>query len=269
MPPRSSNNSGTQTDKRPGTIQSVSIAMRFLNILANAGEPLALRDISREAEAGASTTHRYLQSLVKEELASQDPATGLYDLGPASLSIGIAALRRIDPIEVAAQQMKKMASNMAANSGIAIWTERGPTLVRWYKSTYFSINSVGLGDILPLDNTACGLLFQAYLPKEKIAVARALQPEKFRGKAPTENTVENIRRRGQVSLQNHLLPNFTGQAVPVFDAQGDICCVMTTVNNVGQHDEQSDTLFKAAEEVAHKTGGWEAFQRYLKKTPSD
>ncbi|MBF3234389.1 IclR family transcriptional regulator, partial [Pseudomonas aeruginosa] len=119
--------------------------------------------------------------LVKEGLARQDPLSGLYDLGPAALSIGIGALKRIDAVDIAARHMKALAQRHAASGGVAIWTERGPTLVRWYRSAYFSINPLALGDILPIDNTACGLVFQAFLPKAVVDAARKQQPAHFRG----------------------------------------------------------------------------------------
>ncbi|WP_432757309.1 IclR family transcriptional regulator [Consotaella aegiceratis] len=171
-------------EKRSGTIQSITIAARFLTILANAEEALALGVLARCAGTSSSTAHRYLHSLMKEGLATQDDATGRYDLGPTALSVGIAALKRIDPIEIAARHMKDLASRIAASGGVAIWSERGPTLVRWYRSAHFSISSLGLGDILPLDNTACGRVFQAFLPEGRIEMARRLQPDHFRGVPP-------------------------------------------------------------------------------------
>ena len=136
--------------KRSANIQSVSVATRFLNVLSNATGPLPLGVIAREAGTGSPTAHRYLQSLVKEGLVQQDPHSGQYDLGPAALRIGISALRRIDPVEIAARHMKELANDHAFTAGVAIWTERGPTVVRWYRSAYFAINTISLGDVLQI-----------------------------------------------------------------------------------------------------------------------
>ncbi|SMX51062.1 IclR family transcriptional regulator [Actibacterium lipolyticum] len=249
-------------EKRTGMIQSVAIAARFLNVLANAEEPLALGVIARRTDTGASSAHRYLQSLVKEQLAAQDPVSGLYDLGPAALNVGIAALRRIDPVEIAAAHMKSLTGNSAASGGVAIWTERGPTLVRWYRSAFFSVNSVALGDVLPLDNTACGLVFQAFLPAARVDAARQMQPEHFRGAPPHDDVLANIRATGHAEMSNHLLPHVTGQAVPVFDAQQEIACVMTTVANLGQNAGDQKALLQAALAVAQETGGTTPFQGF-------
>lgn len=245
------------SEKRSGTIQSVSIAARFLNVLANAESELALGEVARRTGTGGSTTHRYLQSLVKEGLAKQDPASGLYDLGPMALSIGIGALKRVDAVEIAAQHMKTLTHEHAISGGVAIWTERGPTLVRWYRSAYFSINPLALGDILPIDNTACGLVFQAFLPKAMIDAARKQQPSHFRGSPPGKSLLESVAQDCWAEMTNHLLPNVTGQAAPIFDAQGEIVCVMTTVTDLGKlkAPEDREAMFHAASRVNQATGG--------------
>ncbi|MHC6227462.1 IclR family transcriptional regulator [Pseudomonas sp. X10] len=247
----------TSSEKRSGTIQSVAIATRFLNTLANAESELALGEVARRTGTGGSTAHRYLQSLVKEGLAKQDPLTGLYDLGPAALNIGIAALKRVDAVEIAAQRMKALTLQHAASGGVAIWTPRGPTLVRWYRSAYFSINPLALGDILPIDNTACGLVFQAFLPKAVIDDARKQQPAHFRGSRPSEAVLDEVRQRCWAEMTSHLLSNVTGQAAPVFDAQQEIVCAMTTVSDLGQlrSPQDRDALFHESVLVNQATGG--------------
>ncbi|MBE9638696.1 IclR family transcriptional regulator [Salipiger mangrovisoli] len=243
---------GVSEHRKAGTIQSVSTAAVFLRVLASASGPLALGVIAKRAGTSGSMAHRYLQSLVREDLAVQDPASGHYDLGPLALGVGVAALRRLDPVELAAAEMKRFAARTAASAGVAIWTERGPTLVRWYRSAVFSINSLALGDVLPVDNTACGLMFQAYLPEERIARARGFQPEGFRGRRPDPALLAEVRAHGWCELQGHLLPHVAGQAVPVFDPQGEIACVMTTVANLGE--EVSDAIGRDLREVAIALG---------------
>lgn len=243
--------------KRSTTIQSISIAMRFLNVLATAGRAMPLGELAQHARTGRSTAHRYIQSLIKEGLAAQDPVSGHYDLGPAALGIGIAALRRVDAVELAGVQMKQLAAHHAMSGGVAIWTERGPTLVRWYRSAHFSITPLGLGDVLPLDNTACGLVFQAYLSRAQIEVARRAQPAHFRGTPPGRAATEEVRRQGWAEMTSHLLSGVTGQAAPILDAQGELACVVTTVADLGKLNapEERLALQDAARLVNRATGG--------------
>lgn len=247
----------TPGEKRAGVIQSVSIAARFLNILAASDGELPLVELARRAGTGRSTAHRYMQSLVREGLVAQDQVTGCYDLGPAALSVGISALKRIDPVAVAARHMKLMASRIAASCGVAIWTDRGPTVVQWYRSARFAISTVTLGDVLPLDNTACGLVFQAHMPAERIDAVRRLQPDAFRGRAPAPGVLEDIRRAGGAELNERLFSALTGKAAPVFDVYNEICCVVTTVSFVETAEKEGHqaALIEAARQATRDSGG--------------
>jgi DNA-binding IclR family transcriptional regulator len=244
-------------EKRSGTIQSITMAMRFLDCLAEAGTALPLADLGRRTGTGRSTAHRYMQSLVKEGLAVQDPASSAYDLGPAALGLGLAALRRVDAVEIAGAQMRALAERQAMSGGVTIWTDRGPVFVRWYRSAQFSISSIGLGDVLPLDNSACGHVFQAFLPRARVEAARAAQPEAFRGTPPSRSEIDRIRRDCWCELTSHLLTDVTGQAAPVFDGQGEIACVITTVTDLGQLRAPSDRLAlqEVGKVVNRATGG--------------
>lgn len=246
--------------KRATTVQSVSVAMQFLTILASAERALPLGELAKLSRTGRSTAHRYMQSLVKEGMVVQDPASGHYDLGPAALSIGIAALRRVDAVEMAGLQMKQLAQSHAMTSGVAIWTERGPTIVRWYRSAHFSITAVGLGDVLPIDNTACGLVFQAHLPRAQIEAARRIQPDHFRGTPPGPAAIDKVWREGWCELTSHLLSNVTGQAAPILDAQEELVCAVTTVTDLGQLKSPDDRLVlqEVARVINRATGGQSA-----------
>lgn len=227
--------------------------------MVNAAHALPLGDLAREAGVGRSTAHRYLQSLVKESMAQQDPVSGHYDLGPGALAIGMAALKRVDAVEIAAKHMRELTRSHAMSGGVAVWTDRGPTMVRWFRSAYLSINPLGLGDVLPLDNTACGLLFQAFLPAERVQIARRNQAAHFQGTPPTPAQLAGIRQDGWAERSNHLLPNVTGQAAMVLDAQQEVACAITTVADLGgMHDHDHDhgeALSQVARLINRETGG--------------
>jgi len=242
--------------KRSTTIQSISIAARFLGILAKADGSMALGEIARRGGTTTSTAHRYMQSLVLEGLVAQDKTTARYDLGPAALHIGIGALRRIEPVEVAARAMKSLSARIAASCGVAIWTERGPTIVRWYRNSDFTVSTVSLGDVLPLDNTACGLVFQAHLPAERIEAARRMQPTNFRGTPPAPDVLDAVRRDRSADLSEHLFSLLTGKAAPVFDAQSELACVVTSVSFIEAAEAQGHraALVEAARQASRETG---------------
>ena len=95
------------------------------------------------------------------------------------------------------------------------------------------------------------------MPKTTIDAARKQQPAHFRGTPPTKAVLDEVRQRCWAELTSHLLSNVTGQAAPVFDAQGELVCVMTTVTDLGQlkTPEDRQALFHAAHRVNQSTGG--------------
>lgn len=218
---------------------------------------MTLGDLARAAGIGRSTAHRYLQSLLKEGMVQQDTASGHYDLGPMALSIGTAALKRVDAVEIASRHMRQLAQDHAVSGGVAVWTDRGPTLVRWFRSAYLAINPVGLGDVLPIDNTACGLVFQAYLPASRIETVRRNQAPFFQGQPPSPDQLQQTRLLGWAQRSNHLLPNITGQAAIILDAQQEIACAVTSFADVGsmRSGDDSHALLSAAQKINLETGG--------------
>lgn len=221
---------------------------------------MTLGDLARAAGIGRSTAHRYLQSLLKEGMVQQDTASGHYDLGPMALSIGTAALKRVDAVEIASRHMRQLAQDHAVSGGVAVWTDRGPTLVRWFRSAYLAINPVGLGDVLPIDNTACGLVFQAYLPASRIETARRNQAPFFQGQPPSPDQLQQTRLCGWAQRSNHLLPNITGQAAIILDAQQEVACAVTSFADVGslRSVEDNHALLRAARQINLETGGMPA-----------
>ncbi|MBO9475688.1 IclR family transcriptional regulator [Shimia sp. R10_1] len=234
-------------------INSVVTAVRILEVMAAAERPLALGEIAKRAEIGTSSAHRYIQSLLATRMVTQDGPNQPYDLGQNALQIGLSAARRFDLMDAASHEMKALCGELAVSGGIAVWTDQGPTLVRWYRSETFSIASLKLGDVLPLDNTACGLLFQAFMSKKQIETARQAQPKAFRGEPPAPQTLEQIRQDKAVSITGHLKAGVTGQAAAVFDSQDEISCVMTIVAGIGftENPEDMKMLCEAAKRLNH------------------
>ena len=86
--------------KERAGIQSVEVGFGLLQALGEAPGPLMLRDLARAANMSAAKAHRYLVSFQRLQLVVQDPASTRYDLGPAALKLGLAALERLDAVKL-------------------------------------------------------------------------------------------------------------------------------------------------------------------------
>jgi DNA-binding IclR family transcriptional regulator len=61
-----------------------------------------LRDLAAAAQMSAAKAHRYLVSFQRLGLVVQDSANTRYELGPATLRLGLATLSRMDAVKTGA-----------------------------------------------------------------------------------------------------------------------------------------------------------------------
>src|SRR4030081_312765 len=81
--------------QQPG-IQSVEVAAKILRALIDAGRPVPLKEIARLARMHPGKTHRYLVSLTRTELVTQEDLSGHYGIGPMAIALGLSGRRHVD-----------------------------------------------------------------------------------------------------------------------------------------------------------------------------
>src|SRR5262249_29743812 len=109
-------------------IQSVEVGNVLLSVLAEASQPLALKDLAASARMSAPKAHRYLVSYVRLGLVEQEADTGRYCLGGFALRLGLAALGRLDPVTAAARVMRDLAEEVDQTVAGVIGADAGPPL---------------------------------------------------------------------------------------------------------------------------------------------
>ena len=82
-------------------VQSIVVGGRLLEVMAAAGRPLMLRDIAAGAKITPAQAHAYLVSYRKLDLVEQINSSGLYQLGPFALQLGLARMRSVDALRLA------------------------------------------------------------------------------------------------------------------------------------------------------------------------
>src|SRR5258708_12644987 len=133
--------------KRRG-IQSIDTGIRLLEVLEKGEGPLALKELSARAELDPSSAHRYLASFVRCGLVRQDPDTR-YDFGPLALRIGLAAVRRIDPVPLTERALPALVAETGYTPLLAVWSNRGPTVVHWQRGPTPFLTNLPLASVLP------------------------------------------------------------------------------------------------------------------------
>jgi DNA-binding IclR family transcriptional regulator len=101
-------------------IQSVEVGGELLRVLTEHGEPMMLRDLASGAGMPPAKAHPYLVSFVRLGLVEQDRATGRYELGSMALQMGLASMRRLEPVRIATEAITELVLRIGQTVAIAV-----------------------------------------------------------------------------------------------------------------------------------------------------
>lgn len=243
-------------------IQSVEVAAEILQALAGGGGQMPLRDIAAATGMHRGKVHRYLISLTRTGLVSQDSATGQYAIGPLALAVGLAALRRIDPLRAAQAVLPELRAQANETVVLAIWGDMGATVIALEESAWPVTLNVRVGSVLPLAASAVGQVFAAYL--QPGILAPVLKRERGSKPAALPASLQpadlaQVRRRGIARVQGSLLPGLNAMAAPVFEHRGKLSSVLGLVGrqeslDVGWNSPAAAALRTSAERLSTELG---------------
>lgn len=235
MPDKKEKTSGVS-----GGIQSVDIALHLVGELARCDGPVTLSELARRAGMPPSKAHRYLASFIAAGLVIQAGRSGKYDLGPAAMDIGLAALARHNFVNRSADSLPELRDATGMTALLSVWGSDGATVVRWERAPAPVMTSMGLGTTLPLLTSASGRVFIGWSPpgaiRERLAKELALaksNPALAHGEGLDEAAIlalrESIRGSGYASVDGRFIPGLVAIAAPVLDWQGEAQCAITLI----------------------------------------
>ena len=234
--------------RRQRGIQSIEVGMRVLQALTEQRRALPLKDLARLADMPPAKAHPYLVSFMATGLVKQHPLTGHYELGPAALQMGLAALQQLDPLTEASQEAAQLAARSDLSIALAVWGQLGPTVVRLDEPRYPLHVNLRVGTVMSLFNTITGRVFAAYLPEKM--VRSMLEDEHRRVVGGTSASFDapevqallgEIRATGMGRGVSMPQPGVNTLCAPVFDAAGHIALVMTMIGPQGVFDAEIDS----------------------------
>lgn len=228
--------------KQQQGVQSIEVGLRLLQCLAESKRAMMLRDLAAAARMPAAKAHRYLVSLTRMRFVEQQKDTGMYDLGAYTLYLGLNALGRLQPLNVAAPFLRELNSEIAQTVALAVWANGGATIISWIGSDAPVAASLRIGSVMPLTRSATGLAFLAFLPQEVTAelLHKELAENTRVGLAPKSTAdvareIEQIQRSG-FARTSAFIPGISGLAIPVFDHSGLMTLAMVTLGYAGNID---------------------------------
>jgi DNA-binding IclR family transcriptional regulator len=203
--------------RRSRGIQSIDTGIRLLEVLEKADGPLALKELSARADMDPSSAHRYLASFVRCGLVRQEPDTR-YDFGPAALHLGLAAVRRLDPVQITERALPALVSETGYTALLSVWSNRGPTVVHWQRGPTPFVTNLALGSVLPVSRSATGAVFVAFLPATVTGEALASEAKR-----------ESVDREAFAFVDNTVIPGLAAVSSPVLQWNGEAAAAVTLI----------------------------------------
>lgn len=247
--------------KRLG-IQSVEVAAKILRAMALAGRSLPLKDLAKLAGLHPGKAHRYLVSLTRAELVSQDESSGHYGIGAAAIALGLAGLRTIDVVRTATTLMPALRDEINETVLLAMWSTQGPVVFAFEESSRPVTMNIRVGSILPLLTTATGRVFASLLPREMSddLLAAELKASKSFTRAKADALLEETRARGLASVSGDLVPGVHALAAPLYDHKNRVVGVIGVLGRSEELDVAFDgdaakALKRTAGEISRRLGG--------------
>jgi DNA-binding IclR family transcriptional regulator len=209
----------------PRRIGAIEVGFRLVRVLEAADGPLPLKDLSERAGMPPSKAYAYVASFVHEGLIEQDTVTGRYGLGPFAMSLGVAALRQSDLVEVARRESAALSEATTCSVMLTTWGNRGPAIVYRVDGKRRGPTSVRVGYVLPVWRSAAGRVFLAYLPARDTAELLLAEEGPGLKRDEIDATIARIRADGFATTSD--ASEFTGIAAPVLDHDGQLVAALT------------------------------------------
>lgn len=235
-----------QIPDRRQRVQAAETGFAVLKGLARMGGSASLTALASHLEENPAKVHRYLASLIEEELVIQDPESQQYRLGMEAMFIGLSAMRQSDPIRLAEPALIRLREELEVTSFIAVMGNKGPVIVRFEEPSLPVTVNVRVGSVLPLLTSATGRVFLGLqndkqvrqLAQEEMDKAAALpNAEKINDPEAFINQLrEEVQKRHCAIVKDTNLRGISAVAAPVYNYAGQLCAVITALGATGGFD---------------------------------
>lgn len=197
--------------------------------MEKANGPLLLKELAAGAELDPSGAHRYLASFVRCGLVRQE-SDSRYDFGPLALHIGLAAVRRLEPMQLIERALPDLVDETGYTALLTVWSNRGPTVVHWQRSRNPFVTNLGLGSVLPISRSATGAVLVAFLPETVTAEPIAAEARRETvDKAAFAKAVERARKTRLAFVDSSVIPGLSAVSAPVLMWNGEAAACVTLI----------------------------------------
>lgn len=204
-------------------IKSLAAAIRVLDALAAAGEPVRITELAKSLGETKAKVHRYLSTFRNLGIVEQARASQRYRLGWKLYQLGQAALEQFDLKRIAEPHMTRLRDLMRQTAVLSIPIGGEALVISNIEHTGTAIKIAGVtGSIAPSNASAQGRIMLAYAgrPQQKKILSRPqprLSPTSMVDPKAIEMRLALIRKRLYDSAAGETVVGINTIAAPIFD----------------------------------------------------
>ncbi|MFC3229180.1 IclR family transcriptional regulator [Marinibaculum pumilum] len=230
-------------------VKSIEVGFRLIRALEALDGYRPLKEIAAAAGMSASKAYLYLASFADEGLVHQNPETGHYGLGPFATQIGLSAIRQLDVVGLAREELAPLRQATACAAYVCVWGSRGPTIVLKVDGEYQGSMVVRIGYVLPLLRSSTGRVFLAWRAGAEADMVMAVDqmtsdpdddpPDAGTLRQRMSMIVDTVRSRGyaftdwdtvqeeNLGVRYPINAGFAALSAPIFDYSGALAASLT------------------------------------------
>ncbi|MDR7522593.1 MAG: IclR family transcriptional regulator [Armatimonadota bacterium] len=210
------------------TVRVVDRALEVLELLRDAGRPLALHEISNRLGIVKSSGFRLLCTLERRGYVERADSNGGYRLGARLLSYRDASMTHRPLTEVALPHMHRLHEAFGETINLGVLRDGEVLYLEMLESPHSFRMAARIGTRSPMHSTALGKAIAAYLPAEEVeAIIRvrglpALTPRTITSPAGFRRELARIKARGYSEDNGETEPEASCLGAPIFGASGEV-----------------------------------------------
>jgi DNA-binding IclR family transcriptional regulator len=214
-----------------GGLQSVSRAVRSLELIAEAGE-LGVTELGRRLGVHKATASRLASTLAECGLVERDPATDRYRLGFGLIRLAGAAMAGLDLVSSARPVLEDLAERTRETVTIGVVSGDDVVSIDQVTGTRSIVSVSWVGQRTPLHTTSTGKIFLAFMeePERERRLAQPLERATKRSlvdPGQLRAQLDDVRRRGYAQTLEELEEGLNAVAAPVRQADGEVVAAVS------------------------------------------
>ena len=209
------------SEKSAAQATSLVKAMRVLLALEDSPQGRGVTDIARALDLPKSAVHRVLITFQEHGFVQQLPQGSRYSLGPTLARLGLRAVERFTPRQVARPYLEALAQEVRETVFLGMLVQDSVLVVDKVEHGQVLRISPALGTVLPLPQTALGKLLLAYCPAvQRDALLHTLVETD--SALPRDNWLRALRQELAAIAQQ-------GFAISLEEWTTDVCCLAAPI----------------------------------------